>query len=168
MKISEAVTCDTCGWPILFPSSPRKGPLVDLSRYSSTAQLTTLPTPSVRGNEYTCCSFRPGDCSHCARARFPIIPHRSNPLRSRFLGQRVSKFGNPRNSANFQAHIPRVYVSDSTLFDRWTDMFRLIFRTEESISKGYRMVPCLSDVLKTVPKRFLPNQVLERIYRRDC
>ena len=36
--------------------------------------------------------------------------------------------------------MPRVYGLDSTLFERWTDMFRTFAMAREVTAKGYKMV----------------------------
>jgi len=41
---------------------------------------------------------------------------------------------------NEDVNIPRVYVSESSFIQRWTDKFRSVSRGQEAVSKGYRMV----------------------------
>jgi hypothetical protein len=41
---------------------------------------------------------------------------------------------------NEDVNVPRVYVSESSFIQRWTDKFRTVSRGQEAVSKGYRMV----------------------------
>jgi len=45
------------------------------------------------------------------------------------------------DALHWDVHVPRVYVSESTLFQRWTDKFRSVAQGQEAVAKGYRMVP---------------------------
>ena len=46
--------------------------------------------------------------------------------------------------ANGQGRFPRVYVSDSSLFTRLTDIVRMVNGAEEAIMKGYRQVTSIN------------------------
>ena len=45
---------------------------------------------------------------------------------------------------NGQGRFPRVYVSDSSLFTRLTDVIRMVNGAEEGILKGYRQVTSIN------------------------
>ena len=45
-----------------------------------------------------------------------------------------------KRSLSSQVNIPRVYASESNLFTRWTDPFRLIVHAKETTLKAYKMV----------------------------
>ena len=63
-----------------------------------------------------------------------------------------SFFTNPRNMVSpllkgsliIQINIPRVYASESSVFSRWTNAFRLIAHAKETTLKGYKMVLIVS------------------------
>jgi hypothetical protein len=45
---------------------------------------------------------------------------------------------------NGQGRFPRVYVSDSSLFTRLTDVIRMVNGADEAIFKGYRQVTSIN------------------------
>lgn len=39
-----------------------------------------------------------------------------------------------------QVDVPRVYLSDASMFHRWTDRFRVVYQVDKALQKGYTQV----------------------------